>query len=796
MFKHASIFAGTLFLGLGTIAAIMFMGSPVPSVRAAGTNYHVAGSGNDANQGTQSSPFRTIQKCASVSTAGDTCNIRGGFTYSESVGLANSGTSGNPITYQVEPGTGTATLKTPFGGQTRGAVFNIAGKSYITVQNLTFDGLLYGWAIRVRGNQAWPGPFDAHHITIQNNSIKNWGNQDLSSGEYNQQVDSQIEVSQASNVLVQNNLLDEVRGFPINFFADDGNSVIGNTITHVHQKTTSGNGINQATGIQFGADTNLLIKNNTIAFVGDGSFGAGNGIWCDTPADDNNPRGPNGSIVDGNIIHDHGGPGIVIEAWCNNVTVQRNVIYNGFGGIRSTEYGGPGMTNDYHVFNNTVYNNQNYGFDMQTGTNAVVRNNIFMNNGSSQIVVTDLAAPTITLSNNLYLAAGTNIGLWNCVDPCDYSSANRSFSSWLSVSGETNSKNIDPKFVNASAGDFHLQSTSPAIDAGTNVGLPYNGSAPDMGALEFGGTSGTPTPTPTLTPSQSAKPIPGRIEAEDYNTGGEGVGYHDLSPGNTGGAYRSDDVDIKTAPGGIGYTVGYTQAGEWLAYTLTVQTPGTYATQVRAANGMSTSLAFHLEVDGTSVGTISVPSTGSWGTETTVAGPAIALTQGTHTLKVVFDQDNLDLNYLDFTQSGGPTQCAQYTPSTSIPTGFASPYDVVSAPATNLMQVTCDPSTGSGQARIDLGKGDPLQYIYNQGYLYKTGGTNWIPVPYTSAESLIANAWYPKTANTTITLTSTELANTSYNLAYICSWTGSSWKCGCRDSACTQSYWQIQSFKR
>jgi hypothetical protein len=47
-------------------------------------------------------------------------------------------------------------------------------------------------------------------------------------------------------------------------------------------------------------------------------------------------------------------------------------------------------------------------------------------------------------------------------------------------------------------------------------------------------------------------------------------------------------------------------------------------------------------------------------------------------------------------------------------------------------------------ARIDLGKGDPLQYIYNQGYLFKTGGTNWTPVPYTSTESLIAGAWYPK----------------------------------------------------
>jgi hypothetical protein len=42
----------------------------------------------------------------------------------------------------------------------------------------------------------------------------------------------------------------------------------------------------------------------------------------------------------------------------------------------------------------------------------------------------------------------------------------------------------------------------------------------------------------------------------------------------------------------------------------------------------------------------------------------------------------------------------------------------------------------------------------------------------------------------------TDNTNASYSVAYTCRWTGSQWKCGCRDSTCTQSYWQIQSFKR
>jgi hypothetical protein len=128
------------------------------------------------------------------------------------------------------------------------------------------------------------------------------------------------------------------------------------------------------------------------------------------------------------------------------------------------------------------------------------------------------------------------------------------------------------------------------------------------------------------------------------------------------------------------------------------------------------------------------------------------------------------------TPTPGPVACSQYTSSSAIPTDYGSPYDVVSSPSTNLIKATCDTTS----AKIDLGRGDPLQYIYNQGYLFKTGGTNWSPVSYTSTEQLISNAWYPKSATTNISLTSTELAQPSYALAYLCTWTGSTWKCGCR----------------
>jgi hypothetical protein len=50
---------------------------------------------------------------------------------------------------------------------------------------------------------------------------------------------------------------------------------------------------------------------------------------------------------------------------------------------------------------------------------------------------------------------------------------------------QTGNISVDPQFVDATVPDVHLQPGSPCIDAGVDVGLPYLGSAPDMGAFEF-----------------------------------------------------------------------------------------------------------------------------------------------------------------------------------------------------------------------------------------------------------------------------------------------------------------------
>jgi len=62
-------------------------------------SYFVATSGSDKNSGTLEQPFRTIQKCAELVKAGDTCYVREGV-YRETVIPANSGIANGRINFK------------------------------------------------------------------------------------------------------------------------------------------------------------------------------------------------------------------------------------------------------------------------------------------------------------------------------------------------------------------------------------------------------------------------------------------------------------------------------------------------------------------------------------------------------------------------------------------------------------------------------------------------------------------------------------------------------------------------
>ena len=129
----------------------------------------------------------------------------------------------------------------------------------------------------------------------------------------------------------------------------------------------------------------------------------------------------------------------------------------------------------------------------------------------------------------------------------------------------------------------------------------------------------------------------GTIQAEDFDHGGEGVAYHDLSAGNEGAQYRSTDVDVEpTADTNGGYNVGWIFAGEWLTYSVNVAAAGTYTLEARvASNGVGGT--FHVEANGVNVtGPMSVPNTGGWQEWQTIT-KSVTLTAGAQNCRIVFD---------------------------------------------------------------------------------------------------------------------------------------------------------------
>jgi hypothetical protein len=146
--------------------------------------------------------------------------------------------------------------------------------------------------------------------------------------------------------------------------------------------------------------------------------------------------------------------------------------------------------------------------------------------------------------------------------------------------------------------------------------------------------------------------IPGTIEAENLDNGGEGVAYHDLDLQNQGASYRSGGVDIQPATEG-GFNVGWISTGEWLKYTVNVATTGTYNLTARVASQPGGG-SFRVEVDGTdATGSIAVGATGGWATWATVTKNGVSLSAGQHTLRVFMVAAGFNLNNLTFSLVGG-----------------------------------------------------------------------------------------------------------------------------------------------
>lgn len=159
-------------------------------------------------------------------------------------------------------------------------------------------------------------------------------------------------------------------------------------------------------------------------------------------------------------------------------------------------------------------------------------------------------------------------------------------------------------------------------------------------------------------PGPDPHPIPGRIEVENYDIGGEGLSYHDSDSINEGGDYRSDGVDVEACGEG-GYNVGWIAAGEWLEYTVDAAFTGTYDIELRVAS-QTNGGNLHIEFGGADVtGTISFAATGGWQTYTSIFVNDVSLTAGEQIMRISMDSTYFNINWIEF--SGEPPLYGDFT---------------------------------------------------------------------------------------------------------------------------------------
>jgi parallel beta-helix repeat protein len=174
-----------------------------------------------------------------------------------------------------------------------------------------------------------------------------------------------------------------------------------------------------------------------------------------------------GNTITRNVSHDNEDSGIELDRSDDNV-VCNNVSYrNGDHGIDVT-----GGSRETRVLANTIYGNVTAGINVEGGsTGATVANNISVQNGvdsprtASNIRVDAASVPGTSVDYDLvHLDGGGKLLLiWN-------SASYRSLTEFqLRTGQELHGVDVDPRWKDRAAGNFHLAARSPAIDSATSA---------------------------------------------------------------------------------------------------------------------------------------------------------------------------------------------------------------------------------------------------------------------------------------------------------------------------------------
>ena len=146
------------------------------------------------------------------------------------------------------------------------------------------------------------------------------------------------------------------------------------------------------------------------------------------------------------------------------------------------------------------------------------------------------------------------------------------------------------------------------------------------------------------------------FQAEDYSN------YYDTTAGNTGGKYRSDNVDIENTndPTGGTYNVGWIEPNEWLVYSnLVIPTSGSYIIKMRVVSPAGATASVDLNGGSVQLGDMVIPASGNWTSWTTIT-KTVNLNAGTYNLGVFSKSSGWNFNWIEVV-ANLPTAYSGYT---------------------------------------------------------------------------------------------------------------------------------------
>jgi len=416
------------------------------------------GSASDSNPGTEGSPWATLYKMNTATiVAGDIVYTKqsaspyvmttGGQSFEAMAYPHASGTSGNPILVSAYPGHTVTIDKQDVANPVLGAY----AQSYHTIRGFT---IINGGRCGVRfqgdgfGSETTGNRLERCDISGCNGS--DGDNTDLV------RLDNQI------------------------------NAYVGNCRLHGVHDTASAT--NNAPGVKMYNNNGTIIEHNEIYDADCGIYNKGHGVNC---------------IHRYNYIHDvevaamgQGAFFVDDPSWPNPLTGNKwhNNICDTAGShcFFTLPDGSSAVMNGLEVYNNTFYAWANFDAD----TSAHHLPGTLHGTGHKHY-------------NNIYYRVNTPTrGEWftyddppNCISISDYN-CYKSFkiiigvfvagptytvlADWQAASVHDDHSIVqDPLFVNAAAGDFHLQGTSPCLNAGKTGGV-VGGTTVHMGAYELG----------------------------------------------------------------------------------------------------------------------------------------------------------------------------------------------------------------------------------------------------------------------------------------------------------------------